>query len=104
MTFAPCPLPPGILYFQGDRRSLFVRVLLAAPRLLPPARRLLEEGLRWGALGVQPAPPFEANIDFEIRSGPPPTRRPPPRTPLVPRVPIDPPSIRRPPPGPPCPH
>lgn len=57
----------SILGFQGGRRSQFVRVLLAVPRLLPTARRLLEGGLRWGALGVHSAPPFESNIDFEIR-------------------------------------
>ncbi|KAM4879811.1 DNA polymerase delta catalytic subunit, partial [Sylvia borin] len=57
----------SILGFQGDSLSLFVRVTVALPRLLAPARRLLERGLRWGDLGLQPAPPFEANIDFEIR-------------------------------------
>ncbi|XP_058678684.1 DNA polymerase delta catalytic subunit [Ammospiza caudacuta] len=57
----------SILGFQGGLQSLFVRVGVSLPRLVPPARRLLERGLRWGALGVQPAPPYEANIDFEIR-------------------------------------
>uniref|UniRef100_A0A8C3MI60 DNA polymerase n=1 Tax=Geospiza parvula TaxID=87175 RepID=A0A8C3MI60_GEOPR len=57
----------GILGFQGGLQSLFVRVGVSLPRLVPPVRRLLERGLRWGALGVQPAPPYEANIDFEIR-------------------------------------
>ncbi|XP_032939927.1 DNA polymerase delta catalytic subunit [Catharus ustulatus] len=57
----------SILGFQGDLQPLFVRVQLALPRLVAPARRLLERGLRWGGLGVQPAPPYEANIDFEIR-------------------------------------
>ncbi|XP_069738764.1 LOW QUALITY PROTEIN: DNA polymerase delta catalytic subunit [Phaenicophaeus curvirostris] len=59
----------SIMGYQGSERSLFVRVVLALPRLVAPARRLLEQGLRWGALGVQPAPPFESNIDFEIRRG-----------------------------------
>ncbi|XP_058715720.1 DNA polymerase delta catalytic subunit [Poecile atricapillus] len=57
----------SILGFQGSSLSPFVRVRLSLPRLVPPARRLLERGLRWGELGVQPAPPYEANIDFEIR-------------------------------------
>uniref|UniRef100_A0A674GG52 DNA polymerase delta catalytic subunit n=1 Tax=Taeniopygia guttata TaxID=59729 RepID=A0A674GG52_TAEGU len=57
----------SILGFQGGLQSLFVRVGVSLPRLVAPARRLLERGLRWGNLGVQPAPPFEANIDFEIR-------------------------------------
>ncbi|XP_053908258.1 DNA polymerase delta catalytic subunit [Cuculus canorus] len=57
----------SIMGYQGSQRSLFVRVVLALPRLVAPARRLLEQGLRWGALGVHPAPPFESNIDFEIR-------------------------------------
>uniref|UniRef100_A0A674HNA3 DNA polymerase n=1 Tax=Taeniopygia guttata TaxID=59729 RepID=A0A674HNA3_TAEGU len=57
----------SILGFQGGLQSLFVRVGVSLPRLVAPARRLLERGLRWGSLGVQPAPPYEANIDFEIR-------------------------------------
>ncbi|XP_064360612.1 DNA polymerase delta catalytic subunit, partial [Dromaius novaehollandiae] len=57
----------SMLGYRGGQRGPFVRVLLALPRLVAPARRLLEQGLRWGGLGVQPAPPFEANIDFEIR-------------------------------------
>lgn len=64
----PSPFPPpGMLGYQGGQLALFVRVVLALPRLVAPARRLLEQGLRWGGLGVHPAPPFEANIDFEIR-------------------------------------
>ncbi|KAF1612187.1 UNVERIFIED_CONTAM: DNA polymerase delta catalytic subunit, partial [Eudyptes pachyrhynchus] len=61
-----------MLGYQGGQLALFVRVVLALPRLVAPARRLLEQGLRWGGLGVHSAPPFEANIDFEIRWGPPP--------------------------------
>ncbi|XP_068785695.1 DNA polymerase delta catalytic subunit-like, partial [Struthio camelus] len=57
----------SMLGYRGPQQAPFVRVVLALPRLVAPARRLLEQGLRWGALGVQPAPPFEANIDFEIR-------------------------------------
>ncbi|KAM9591686.1 DNA polymerase delta catalytic subunit isoform 1-T1 [Morphnus guianensis] len=57
----------SMLGYQGGQLALFVRVVLALPRLVAPARRLLEQGLRWGGLGVHPAPPFEANIDFEIR-------------------------------------
>ncbi|KAM8794769.1 DNA polymerase delta catalytic subunit [Eudromia elegans] len=59
--------PPRMLGYQGPALAPFVRVRLALPRLVAPARRLLERGLRWGALGVTPAPPFEANVDFEIR-------------------------------------
>ncbi|XP_051632646.1 DNA polymerase delta catalytic subunit, partial [Manacus candei] len=57
----------SVLGFHGGLKAPFVRVGVALPRLVPPARRLLERGLRWGGLGVHPAPPFEANIDFEIR-------------------------------------
>ncbi|XP_068855408.1 DNA polymerase delta catalytic subunit-like [Aphelocoma coerulescens] len=57
----------SILGFHGGAQVPFVRVGVSLPRLVPPARRLLERGLRWGGLGVHPAPPFEANIDFEIR-------------------------------------
>ena len=49
--------PPGMLGYQGGQMALFVRVVLALPRLIAPARRLLEQGLRWGGLGAgAPAP------------------------------------------------
>ncbi|XP_061199933.1 DNA polymerase delta catalytic subunit-like, partial [Neopsephotus bourkii] len=57
----------SLLGYQGAQLSPFVKVTLALPRLVPPARRLLEQGLRWGGLGVHPAAPFESNVDFEIR-------------------------------------
>uniref|UniRef100_A0A8C8VJK1 DNA polymerase n=1 Tax=Pelusios castaneus TaxID=367368 RepID=A0A8C8VJK1_9SAUR len=53
--------------YHGQRRQPFLKVTLAVPRLVAPAKRLLEQGLRCNGLGVQSYPPYEANIDFEIR-------------------------------------
>ncbi|XP_033928295.1 DNA polymerase delta catalytic subunit [Melopsittacus undulatus] len=57
----------SLLGYHGGQLSPFVRVLLALPRLVPPARRLLEQGLPWGDMGVHRAAPYESNVDFEIR-------------------------------------
>ncbi|XP_030053826.1 DNA polymerase delta catalytic subunit isoform X1 [Microcaecilia unicolor] len=45
----------------------FLKITMALPRLLAPAKRLLEQGLRCGPLPVHCYQAFEANIDFEIR-------------------------------------
>lgn len=37
------------------------------PRLMAPARRLLEQGIRLAGLGTPSFAPYEANVDFEIR-------------------------------------
>ncbi|XP_039365886.1 DNA polymerase delta catalytic subunit isoform X2 [Mauremys reevesii] len=53
--------------YHGQRRLPFLKVTLALPRLVAPAKRLLEQGLRCEGLGVLGYPAYEANIDFEIR-------------------------------------
>ncbi|XP_050784128.1 DNA polymerase delta catalytic subunit isoform X3 [Gopherus flavomarginatus] len=53
--------------YHGQRRLPFLKVTLALPRLVAPAKRLLEQGLRCEGLGVLGYSAYEANIDFEIR-------------------------------------
>ncbi|KAM9039423.1 DNA polymerase delta catalytic subunit isoform 1-T1 [Sarcophilus harrisii] len=53
--------------YLGRGPSPFLRVTLALPRLVAPARRLLENGIRLPGLGSPSFPPYEANVDFEIR-------------------------------------
>lgn len=40
---------------------------MAMPRLIAPAKRLLEQGLKFGPFPLQSYQAFESNIDFEIR-------------------------------------
>ncbi|ELW69129.1 DNA polymerase delta catalytic subunit [Tupaia chinensis] len=53
--------------YQGHGPSPFLRITLALPRLVAPARRLLEQGIRVAGLGTPSFAPYEANVDFEIR-------------------------------------
>lgn len=40
---------------------------MAMPRLIAPAKRLLEQGIKFGPFPLQNYQSYEANIDFEIR-------------------------------------
>ncbi|EDM07474.1 polymerase (DNA directed), delta 1, catalytic subunit, isoform CRA_a [Rattus norvegicus] len=53
--------------YHGHGPSPFLRITLALPRLMAPARRLLEQGIRVPGLGTPSFAPYEANVDFEIR-------------------------------------
>lgn len=61
------PLLAGMFGYHGHGPAPFLRITLALPRLVAPARRLLEQGIRVGALGTVSLAPYEANVDFEIR-------------------------------------
>lgn len=61
------PLSPGMFGYHGHGPSPFLRITLALPRLVAPARRLLEQGIRVAGLGTPSFAPYEANVDFEIR-------------------------------------
>lgn len=64
---APPPSPSGMYGYHGQRLMPFLKVVMALPRLIAPAKRLLEQGLRCGTLGLHGFQAYEANIDFEIR-------------------------------------
>uniref|UniRef100_A0A8I3XDN2 DNA polymerase n=1 Tax=Callithrix jacchus TaxID=9483 RepID=A0A8I3XDN2_CALJA len=59
----------SIFGYHGHGPSPFLRITLALPRLVAPARRLLEQGIRVAGLGTPSFAPYEANVDFEIRYG-----------------------------------
>lgn len=65
-------LSTGMFGYHGQSPSPFLRITLALPRLMAPARRLLEQGIRVAGLGTPSFAPYEANVDFEIRYSPPP--------------------------------
>ena len=53
--------------YHGRHIQDFLRVTMATPRLIAPAKRLLEQGLKVAPFGLQNYQSYEANIDFEIR-------------------------------------
>ncbi|CAG5897641.1 unnamed protein product [Menidia menidia] len=53
--------------YHGQRVSDFLRITMAMPRLIAPAKRLLEQGFKFGPFPIQNYQSYEANIDFEIR-------------------------------------
>jgi len=55
--------------FQGNKKSNFIKITLAVPKMVAAARRLIEKGDVRMPAGMPPltGKPFEANIDFEVR-------------------------------------
>ncbi|XP_040289566.1 DNA polymerase delta catalytic subunit [Bufo bufo] len=53
--------------YHGKRSHSFLKITMAFPRLIAPAKRLLEQGIRFGSFPTQCYQAYEANIDFEIR-------------------------------------
>lgn len=60
---------PDMYGYHGNRILDFLRITMAMPRLVAPAKRLLEQGLKCGPFPMHCYQSFEANIDFEIRWG-----------------------------------
>lgn len=59
--------PAGMYGYHGKRSLDFLRITMAMPRLIAPAKRLLELGFKFGPFPLQNYQSYEANIDFEIR-------------------------------------
>ncbi|EUB64906.1 DNA polymerase delta catalytic subunit [Echinococcus granulosus] len=57
----------SIFGFHGNAKSKFIRIVLALPRFIATARRLLENGFSFGVFSDCSYAPFEANVDFETR-------------------------------------
>ncbi|XP_028824417.1 DNA polymerase delta catalytic subunit isoform X1 [Denticeps clupeoides] len=53
--------------YHGQSSQDFLRITMAMPRLIAPAKRLLEQGFKFAKFPTQCYAAFEANIDFEIR-------------------------------------
>ncbi|XP_069461450.1 DNA polymerase delta catalytic subunit isoform X2 [Ambystoma mexicanum] len=57
----------NIYGYHGKRIMPFLKITMALQRLIAPAKRLLELGLRVGPFPMHCYQSYEANIDFEIR-------------------------------------
>ena len=58
----------GIYGFRGNRKIPFLKITMALPRLIAPAKRLLEQGVQFEGYPLHGYQSYESNIDFEIRS------------------------------------
>ena len=58
----------GIYGFRGNRKIPFLKITMALPRLIAPAKRLLEQGFQFEGYPMHGYQSYESNIDFEIRS------------------------------------
>uniref|UniRef100_G3U0E8 DNA polymerase n=1 Tax=Loxodonta africana TaxID=9785 RepID=G3U0E8_LOXAF len=67
LAWESCTREISMFGYHGHGPSPFLRITLALPRLVAPARRLLEQGIRVSGLGTPSFKPYEANVDFEIR-------------------------------------
>lgn len=59
--------PIDMYGYHGKRCLDFLRITMAMPRLIAPAKRLLEQGFKFAHFPIQGYQSYEANIDFEIR-------------------------------------
>lgn len=57
----------GIYGYHGNRKIPFIKITVAIPRLIAPAKRLLEQGFNCPGYGQYGFQSYESNIDFEIR-------------------------------------
>ncbi|XP_055958058.1 DNA polymerase delta catalytic subunit-like isoform X2 [Patella vulgata] len=57
----------SIYGYHGNRKLPFLKITMALPRLIAPAKRLLEQGFQCPGFGTNGFQAYESNIDFEIR-------------------------------------
>lgn len=62
-----CFFLTGMYGYHGKRIIDFLRITMAMPRLIAPAKRLLEQGFKFAHFPTSNYQSYEANIDFEIR-------------------------------------
>ncbi|XP_052797645.1 DNA polymerase delta catalytic subunit-like [Mya arenaria] len=60
-------LKENICGYHGNRKIPFIKITVAIPRLIAPAKRLLEQGFNCPGHGQHGFQGYETNIDFEIR-------------------------------------
>jgi len=56
-----------IMGYHSQRDVLFLKITLLLPKLIPSAKRVLEQGLDVPGYGLKSYQCFETNIDFDTR-------------------------------------
>ncbi|KAH9507561.1 hypothetical protein Btru_051479, partial [Bulinus truncatus] len=62
-----CVERESIYGYHGNKKSLFLKITVAIPRLIAPCKRLLEQGIQLPGYQHHGFQTYESNIDFEIR-------------------------------------
>jgi DNA polymerase delta subunit 1 len=57
----------NLVGYNGEDKLGFIKITVALPQLIAPAKRLLEKDLVYPPAGPHNFQPFESNIDFDIR-------------------------------------
>ncbi|GFO41579.1 DNA polymerase [Plakobranchus ocellatus] len=57
----------SIYCYHGNRKNPFLKITVALPRLIAPAKRMLEQGFVCPGYSQHAFQTYESNIDFEIR-------------------------------------
>ncbi|XP_074639008.1 DNA polymerase delta catalytic subunit-like [Acropora palmata] len=62
-----CEMKESIYGFHGKRKIPFLRITMALPRLIAPAKRILETGFKFASFPERCYSTYESNIDYEVR-------------------------------------
>ncbi|KAK2158176.1 hypothetical protein LSH36_175g04050 [Paralvinella palmiformis] len=60
-------LKESIYGYHGNKKMPFLKITLAVPKLVPAAKRILEQGFTCPGYSQHGFAPFESNVDFETR-------------------------------------
>ena len=61
-----CEMKESIYGFHGNRKIPFLRITMALPRLIAPAKRILETGFKFASFPEKGYSTYESNIDYEV--------------------------------------
>ena len=61
-----CEMKESIYGFHGNRKIPFLRITMALPRLIAPAKRILETGFKFASFPERGYSTYESNIDYEV--------------------------------------
>ena len=61
-----CQMKESIYGYNGNKKAPFLRITMALPKLIAPAKRILETGFRFGEFPERGYSSYESNIDYEV--------------------------------------
>jgi len=63
-----CEMKESIYGFHGNRKIPFLRITMALPKLVAPAKRILETGFKFAGFPERGYSTYESNIDYEVNA------------------------------------
>ena len=63
-----CQIKESIYGYHGNGKIKFLCITMALPKLIAPAKRILETGFRFGEFPERGYSSYESNIDYEVRN------------------------------------